>query len=84
MWVGNAALDLSVSRAMGRFAPYLGFSSNAALGVEKSKDVDLDYGKATSSPFFAGVSYRLPGLVLSVEFEHGKVNSLAVRTSTRF
>lgn len=84
VWVGNASLDLSVSRAIGSFAPYVGFSSNAALGVERSKDVDLDYGVATSSPVYAGVSYRLRGLVLSAEVEHGKVNTFAIRTSTRF
>ena len=84
VWVGGAGLDVSVSRNLGSFAPYLGFVSTASLGIERSDDVDLDYGRATASSVYGGVSYRHRALALSAEFEHGALNTIAVRASVRF
>jgi hypothetical protein len=84
VWVGSAGLDVSISRAIGSWSPYVGFSSIASLGLERSKDVDLDQGLATTSPVYAGITYRFKALALSAEVEHAKVNSFAIRTSTRF
>jgi hypothetical protein len=84
VWVGNASLDILVSRALGSFAPYVGFSSSASLGVERSNDVDLDHAVAARSPVYAGVTYQVRGISLSAEVEHGKLNAFSIRTSTRF
>lgn len=84
VWVGNASIDLSVSRAIGPFAPYVGVSSNASLGVERSTDVALEDGLATTGAVFAGISYRYHALALSAEAEHGKLNSFAIRAGARF
>jgi len=84
VWVGSAGIDISISRAMGPWSPYAGFSSLASLGVERSDDVDLDKSLVTTSPVFAGVTYRAGALAFSAEVEHGKLNSYAVRASARF
>lgn len=84
VWVGNASVDVSVSRRLGPFAPYVGFSSNGSLGVERSDDVDLKDSARTTSPVYAGITYRVRALALSAEVEHGKRTRYAVRASTRF
>lgn len=84
VWVGHASIDVSISRTIGSFAPYVGFASGASLGVERSKDVALETSVATTSPVFAGITWRHKALALSAEVEHAKLNSFAIRASTRF
>jgi len=84
VWVGNASIDVSVSRTFGAWSPYLGVSTSASLGIEHSKDVDLDPATAHSGLAFAGLSYRWRTLVLSAEAENGELTSYAFRVSTRF
>lgn len=84
VWVGHASIDVSVSRAIGSFAAYVGFASGASLGVEKSNEVVLESTVATTSPVFAGVTWHHKALALSAEVEHGTLNSFAFRASTRF
>lgn len=84
VWVGHASIDISVSRTIGSFAPYVGFASSASLGVERSKEVALEDGLETTSPVYAGITWRHKALALSAEVEHGKLNSFAIRASTRF
>lgn len=84
VWVGNASFDVSISRRFGAWSPYLGFSSSASFGVERTKDVDLKNEVATTSPVYAGLSYEWQNVVISAEAEHGKVNRYGLRLSRRF
>ena len=84
VFVGNASLDLSVSRRMGAWAPYVGGSSLASLGVERSKDVDLKDEALTRSVVFGGVAFEHRGLSVAAEAEHGKLTSVSLRVSARF
>ncbi len=84
VWVGNTAVDVSLSRAFGSWSAYVGLGASASLGVERSKDVDLDEATAESSLAYAGISYRWRALVLSAEAESGDLPSYGFRVSTRF
>lgn len=84
VWVGNASIDVAVSRAFGSWSPYVGVGTSGSLGVERSKDVDLDIAAAEASLAYAGISYRWRRLVLSAEAENAELASYAFRVSTRF
>src|SRR3990172_8296779 len=64
VWVGNASIDLSVSRAFGPVSPYVGVATSGSLAVETSDDVDLDSTAADHALAYAGLSYRWRALVL--------------------
>ena len=84
VWVGNASVDLAVSRAFGPVSPYAGVAASSSLAVEWSKDLDLAPASAGSSLAYAGLSYRWRALSLSAEMEKGTVVSYALRIGTRF
>jgi hypothetical protein len=84
MRVGNASVDLSVSRAIGPFSPYVGSAASASIAVERSADVKLERATAQDSVAFAGVSYRWRTMLLSAEVEKGDLVSYAFRIGTRF
>jgi hypothetical protein len=84
MWVGNASVDLSVSRTFGAWSPYVGVSGSSVVGMERSTDVDLEYATTETSTSYAGVAYRWRALVLAAEAENGVKNNYAFRVSTRF
>lgn len=84
VWVGNVSVDISVSRAFGPWSPYVGLGASSSLGVELSKDVDLDYAPAGKSLAYAGISYRWRTLVLSGEVEKGQLASYAFRIGKKF
>lgn len=84
VWVGNTSVDLSVSRAMGPWSPYVGIGASSSLGVERSKDVKLQNASAGATLSYAGLSYRWRTLVLSAEAEKGELTSYAFRIGTRF
>ena len=84
VWAANASVDVSVSRAIRNFAPYVGVATTASVAGERSTDVDFDPATATASVVYAGVSYRLRGFQLSVEAEKGALVSYGVRIGRRF
>ena len=84
VWVGNAGLDISLSKAFGAWSPYVGVGSSASLGVERTSEVNLDPAVAQSSLAYAGISYRWRTIVLSAEAENAALASYAFRISTRF
>lgn len=84
VWVGNSSVDLSVSRAMGPWAPYAGIGASSSLGVERSVDVDLQAASAGATLSYAGISYRWRTLVLAAEAEKGRLTSYGFRIGTRF
>lgn len=84
LWVGNASLDLSVSRGFGSLSPYLGVATTASLAVERSADVDLEPATAGGSLVYAGLSYHWKHLLLSAEVEKGALVSYGFRLGTRF
>jgi hypothetical protein len=84
VWVGNASLDLSVSRSFGSLSPYVGGATTASRAVERSPDVNLKPANATDSVGYAGVAYRWRPLLLSAEVEKGRLVSYAFRVGTRF
>jgi len=84
VWVGNASIDLSVSRAFGPVSPYVGVATSGSLAVETSDDVDLDSTAADHALAYAGLSYRWRALVLSAEVEKGELFSFGLRIGTRF
>ncbi len=61
-----------------------GVGSSASLGVERSKDVDLDHAMTQARLVYGGLSYRWRALVLSAEAENAVLNSYGFRVSTRF
>lgn len=84
VWVGNASFDISLSRTFGAWSPYAGLGASSSIGLERSKDVDLDYATAQTSLSYAGLSYQWRALVVSAEAEKGKRTSYALRVSSRF
>ncbi len=82
--VGNAGVDLSVSRAIGPVSPYAGVAASSSGAVERSKNVHLDPVSAGASLAYAGMSYHLRPLVLSAEVEKGKQFRYAFAIGTRF
>ncbi len=84
IWAGSASVDVSVSRAFGAFAPYVGFATTGALAVERSNDVDLDPIFAEDSIAYAGLTYSVRGIQLSAEVEKGALVSYGFRIGKRF
>jgi hypothetical protein len=84
IWVGNASIDVSVSRALGPLSPYVGVATTASLAIERSDDVDLDPATAEGSLAYAGLSYRWRALIVSAEVEKAALVSYAFRIGTRF
>lgn len=84
VWVGNASIDVAVSRAFGSVSPYVGVATSGSMAIERSKDVDLDPAFAEGSLSYAGLSYRWRSLSLSAEVEKGDVVSYGFRLGTRF
>jgi len=82
--VGNAGVDLSVSRAIGPVSPYAGVAASTSGAVERSKNVDLDPVSAGASLAYAGLSYRWRPLILSAEVEKGAQVRYAFGIGTRF
>ena len=84
VWAGNASLDLSISRKLGAWAPYIGWASNASFGAERSRDVNLEDAVETGSVFFGGVAYAVRSFSFAAEAEHGRLTSFSLRVSGRF
>lgn len=84
VWVGNASIDISVTRAIRNLSPYVGVATTASAAVERSNDVDLDPAVTEGSLAYAGVSYRWRALVASAEVEKGTFVSYGFRLGTRF
>lgn len=84
LWVGNASIDVAMSRAIGSFTPYVGVATSGSLGVERSSDVKLDPVVADQSVSYAGVSYGWRKFVAAVEVEKGSLVSYGVRLGTRW
>ena len=82
--VGNAGIDLSVSRAYGPVSPYAGVAASTSGAVERSKNVNLDPVSAGASLAYAGLSYRWRPLILSAEVEKGDQVRYAFGIGTRF
>jgi len=84
MWAANAAVDLTVGREMGPFAPYAGVVAGSSVAIARGSAVNLDPATAGDTSAYAGVSYRWRVLQLSAEVEGGVVPSYAFRVGTRF
>jgi len=84
VWAGNASVDLSVSRRLGPFSPYIGGASNASLGVERSNEVALEDALETGSVVYGGVIYAVRHFSVAAEAEHGKLTTFSFRVSGRF
>jgi len=82
--VGNAGVDVSVSRAFGPVSPYAGVAASTSGAVERSKNVDLDPVSAGASLAYAGLSYRWRALIVSAEVEKGARVRYAFGIGTRF
>ena len=83
-WVGNAGVDLSVSRTFGRVTPYGGVAATTSLALERVNRADLTRATAEETLSYAGVTYRWQALLLSGEVQHGSRVSYAFRVGTRF
>ena len=84
VWAANASIDLSLSRAFGPVAPYVGVATSGTLAIERSNDVSLDPATANASIAYAGLSYRWRSVAVSAEVEKGTHVSYAFRVGTRF
>jgi hypothetical protein len=84
VWAGTAGLDVSVSRAVGVWAPYAGVGTTGSVAMERSDDVALDPAFADGSVAYAGLAYRWRALLLSAEVEKARVVSYAFRVGSRF
>ncbi len=82
--VGNAGVDLSVSRAFGAVSPYAGIAASTLGAVERSNRVNLDPVSAGATHAYAGVSYHWRPLTLSAEVETGAQVRYAFGVGTRF
>lgn len=83
-WVGNAGVDLSVSRTFARFTPYGGVAATTSLALARVTRADLTRATADETLSYAGVVYRWQALLLSGEVQHGSRVSYAFRVGTRF
>jgi hypothetical protein len=85
VWVGNASIDLSVTRTYRDFSPYAGVATTGSAALERSKDIDLDPVVADGGSLaYAGLSYRWRSVVASAEVEKGSFVSYGFRIGTRF
>jgi hypothetical protein len=83
-WVGNASIDLSVSRTFGALSPYAGVATTGSIAYERLQDVDLDPVATQRAVSYAGLAYRWRALSVSAEVEKAAVVSYGVRVGTRF
>lgn len=84
LWVGNASIDVAMSRAIGSFTPYVGVATSGSLGIERSSDVKLDPVVADQSISYAGVAYGWRKFAAAAEVEKGAIVSYGVRIGTRW
>jgi hypothetical protein len=84
VWAANASIDVSVSRAFGPIAPYVGVATTGTVAIERSTDVSLDPATANGSIAYAGLSYRWRSVAVSAEVENGRHTTYAFRVGTRF
>lgn len=84
LWIGNASIDVTASRQIGSFVPYVGAAASGSLGVERSAQVSLDPVVADHSVSYAGVAYRWRALSLAAEVEKGARVTYGLRVGTRF
>ena len=82
--VGNASVDVTISRAFGKFSPYAGLAASTLAAVERSAAVEFDPVSTGSSLSYAGLSYRWRMLALSGEVQRASAVSYAFRVGTRF
>lgn len=71
VWAGNVSVDLAVSRAFGRLAPYGGIAASSSAAMERSADVDFDAATAGETFSYAGLAYSWRTLIVSGEIERG-------------
>lgn len=83
-WVGNAGVDVSISRTFARFTPYGGVAATSSLALERVSRVDLTRATSEEALSYAGLTYRWQALLLSGEVQHGSRVSYAIRVGTRF
>jgi hypothetical protein len=84
IWAANAGVDLSISRAIGAFAPYAGVAAISSLATEHPLNLDVDRETANQTLGFAGLAYTWRSLTAAVEVERGTKVSYAFRLGTRF
>ena len=84
VWAAGASIDLSASRTIGRFSPYVGVATTGSLAVERSSTLDLDPATADGSLSYAGLSFRWRALAMSAEVEKANAVSYGFRVGTRF
>jgi hypothetical protein len=84
VWVGNASIDLSVTRMVGNFSPYAGVATTGSAAIARTQEVDLDPAVTEGSLAYAGVSYRWRAFAASAEVEKGTFVSYGFRLGTRF
>ena len=84
VWVGNAGVDVSVSRNYKGLSPYLGFSAMTSVAVERSDEVDLDPGTSNDLVAFTGLSYNWKKLSMAAEAEVGPMTTYALRIGGNF
>ena len=84
VWAATASIDISVSRSMGAFSPYIGLATTGSVAGERSKDVSFKPVTTSASVGYAGVTYDLRGILLSAEVEKGTLVSYGFRIGKRF
>lgn len=84
VWAGNTSVDLSVGRAFGALAPYVGVTASSLLAVERTSALDLDPATAEDAIAYAGVAYRWRRLIAAAEVEKGDLTRYGFRLGTQF
>lgn len=85
VWVGNASIDLSVTRSFRDFSPYAGVATTGSAAIERSKDIDLDPVVSDGGSLaYVGLSYRWRAVIAAAEVEKGTRVSYGFRIGTRF
>jgi hypothetical protein len=84
VWAASAAVDMSVSRAIGPWSPYGGLAASSNVAIARSSAHGLDPATAGDSFAYAGLSYRWRYLVLAGEVDSGPTVNYAFRVGTRF
>lgn len=84
LWIGNASIDVSLTRAIGPFSPYVGAAASGSMGIERSAALDLDPVYADHSVSYAGLAYRWGALTMAAEVEKGARVRYGVRVGARF
>lgn len=84
LWAASTGVDLTLSRAVGSFAPYAGVAATSSLATEHLLNLDVDRQTANQALAYAGLTYTWHSLVTAVEIEKGTKVSYAFRLGTRF